>query len=71
MVYPGHDTLANGDEVEVDVYAATMIWNGVPRRILVEAADAEPLLGMRQMLGHWLQIEVVNGGAVSIQRMAN
>jgi hypothetical protein len=62
--------LANGAEDEVDVYAATVIWNGVPRRILVEAADAEPLLGMRMMHRHSLQIQVVDGGSVSIQRMA-
>jgi clan AA aspartic protease len=62
-------TLANGAEEEVDVYAATVIWNGVPRRILVEATDTEPLLGMRLLLRHSLRIEVVDGGNVLIEAM--
>lgn len=62
-------TLANGTEDEVDVYAATVVWNGVPRRILVEATDTEALLGMRLLLRHSLRIDVVDGGIVSIEAM--
>jgi len=59
--------LADGRVVFVDVYAAVVDWDGQPRSVVVEAADGEPLLGMKLLRGHVLTIEVVGGGAVTIQ----
>jgi hypothetical protein len=54
--------LANGTEDYCDIYAATIIWDGRPRNILVEAADTDPLVGMALLYGHDLHVQVVEGG---------
>ena len=56
--------LANGSEDHCDIYAATVIWDGRPRNILVEAADTDPLIGMALLYGHALHMQVVEGGSV-------
>jgi predicted aspartyl protease len=48
--------LANGTDDLCDIYAATIIWDGRPRHILVEEADTDPL-------------QVVEGGSVRIERL--
>lgn len=45
---------------------ATVDWNGQSRRVEVEAAEAQPLLGMALLQGSELRIQVVPGGSVSI-----
>ena len=62
-------TLANGTEDYCDIYAATVIWDGRPRNILVEAADTDPIVGMALLYGHDLHIQVVEGGRVVIERL--
>lgn len=59
--------LANGSEDHCDIYAATVIWDGRPRNILVEAADTDPLIGMALLYGHALHMQVVEGGSVVIE----
>ncbi|MGE3540493.1 MAG: hypothetical protein AB7N91_24015 [Candidatus Tectimicrobiota bacterium] len=59
--------LANGTEDACDIYAATVIWDGRPRNILVEAADTDPLIGMALLYGHNVHIQVREGGRVSIE----
>lgn len=59
--------LANGSEDHCDIYAATVIWDGRPRNILVEAADTDPLIGMALLYGHTLHMQVVEGGSVVIE----
>ena len=59
--------LANGTEDACDIYTATVIWDGRPRNILVEAADTAPLIGMALLYGHDVHIEVREGGRVSIE----
>jgi predicted aspartyl protease len=59
--------LAYGSEDHCDIYAATVIWDGRPRNILVEAADTDPLIGMALLYGHALQMRVVEGGSVVIE----
>ena len=54
--------LANGTEDHCDIYAATIIGDGRPRNILVEAADTDPLVGMALLYGHDLHMQVVEGG---------
>jgi clan AA aspartic protease len=62
-------TLADGSQCEADVYATTVIWDGMQRDILVESVDAEPLLGMQIMRRHALRIEVVERGDVVIEAL--
>lgn len=56
--------LANGAEEQCDLYTAAVVWDGIPRRILVESAETEPLLGMALLRGHFVSVEVVEGGSV-------
>ena len=61
--------LANGTEDHCDIDAATVIWDGTPRNILVEAADTDPLVGMALLYGHDVHIQAVEGGSVLIERL--
>ncbi len=58
--------LADGSVLTFDVHVATVDWNGQPRGVEVEAADAQPLLGMALLQGAELRIQVVPGGSVTI-----
>lgn len=59
--------LANGAVEQFDIYAATVIWDGVARAILVEAIDATPLVGMTLLIGYDLRARVQIGGLVQIE----
>ena len=59
--------LADGSLLAFDVYVATVDWHGQPRSVEVEAADAQPLLGMAMMQGSELRMQVVPGGSVAIE----
>ncbi len=61
--------LANGTEDQCDIYTATVIWDGGPRHILVEAADTDPLIGMALLYGHDVRMQVVEGGGVTIEAL--
>jgi clan AA aspartic protease len=63
--HPGR--LADGSIVFIDTYAATVLWDGQPRLIAVEAIDGEPLVGMKLLQGHVLRIEVTGGGSVTVE----
>ncbi len=58
--------LADGSVGFFDVYVGTVMWDGRPRTVEVEAADTEPLVGMSLLENHSLHIDVRSGGAVSI-----
>lgn len=60
-------TLADGSEQECDVYAATVIWDGQPRRVPVDAAETDPLVGMPLLNGSDLYMQVRAGGRVAIE----
>jgi clan AA aspartic protease len=60
-------TLANGAVEQFDIYAATVIWDGVARSILVQAIDATVLLGMELLIGYELRAQVTSGGLVQIE----
>ena len=68
LTWLGRDqgTLADGSVLLFDVYRGTVLWNGRPRTIEVEAASAQPLAGMTLLERHRLGIEVIDGGAVTI-----
>ena len=59
--------LADGSAVELHVYNVTVIWDGIPRDTYAIAADNVPLLGMSLLDGHYLGVEVRDGGRVLIQ----
>ena len=63
----GRATLADGSSVELDVYDATVLWDGRARYIEIDEADTTPLVGMLLLDEHSLSIEVEVGGRVSIQ----
>ena len=58
--------LADGRVEYFDVYVATVLWDGQPRAVEVEAVDTEPLVGMSLLEHHTLRIDVLNGGTVTI-----
>jgi clan AA aspartic protease len=63
-------TLADGEVCIFDVYEAQIAWDGRVRRILVDEADTEPLVGMKLLRGHELRIQVRSRGKVTIKRLA-
>jgi predicted aspartyl protease len=63
----GSAVLANGVVEQFDIYAATVIWDGSPRSILVQAIDTPPLMGMVLLAGHDLRVRVRPGGSVEIE----
>ena len=69
MVYRnrGQMILADGSEVTFDVYRVTVLWDDELRQVYAYAADATPLVGMRLLRRHTLNIEVESGGPVVIQ----
>ncbi len=62
----GTAKLADGSVRQFDICAAEVEWGGTWRAVLVSAIGNEPLLGMRLLAGHKLEIEVVPGGLVEI-----
>ncbi len=62
-------TVADGRRVSVPVYAARVFWDGAERSASVVAAGTQPLLGMSLTLGYRVSVEMVDGGAVSIERL--
>lgn len=65
----GRALLADGSESVFDIYEAIVVWDGEPRRIAVDAADTDPLVGMGLMYGYDLRIQVVDGGTVTIEAL--
>ena len=59
--------LADGSEVTFEVYRVTILWDDNPRPVHAYMSDAAPLLGMRLLDQHNLNIEVTDGGRVVIQ----
>ena len=59
--------LADGSEVTFDVYDVAVLWDGQPKYVLADAADTTPLVGMRMLDRHNLNIDVEDGGRVVIQ----
>jgi predicted aspartyl protease len=59
-------TLADGSECLFDVFEATVVWDGQLRRILVDEADTDPLVGMSLLRGYELRVEVCPHGLVEI-----
>jgi clan AA aspartic protease len=65
----GRALLADGSESLFDIYEATVVWDSMTRRIAVDAADTDPLIGMSLLYGYELTIQAVEGGHVIIQAL--
>ena len=63
-------TLADGSEVTFPSYGVEVLWDGEPVYIEADAADTTPLVGMRLLDRHNLNIDVEDGGRVVIQAKA-
>jgi clan AA aspartic protease len=63
----GRSLLADGNESLFDIYEATVIWDGKPRRIAVDEVDTVPLVGMSLLYGSELTIKVIENGSVLIK----
>ena len=51
------------------VYEADVVWDGRVRRILVDEADCDALVGMTLLKGYELRMQVRVRGKVTIQRL--
>lgn len=63
----GRALLGDGSAITFDTHEAVILWAGRPRRISVDAADTEPLLGMSLLHEHELSVQVIEGGDASIR----
>lgn len=59
-------TLADGRNVELKLYAATVLWGDTEYEIPVSSAQNAPLIGMALLAGQHLGIDVVDNGPVTI-----
>ena len=59
--------LANGEQIQVATYLATLLWNGIERKIPVFATGDFPLLGMRALTGYRFCVDVTEDGGISIR----
>ena len=70
FVNTGWAFLANDDEVRFDIHGVTVLWNGQPRHIEADVSGSVPLVGMRLLDLHNLNIDVERGGLVAIRAKA-
>lgn len=62
----GKAILADGQLQEFAIHEASIIWCDEPRRILVQAIDFVPVLGVRLLMNHRLKVTFQVGGTVRI-----
>ena len=65
----GRGLLADGSECLFDVYVAKVVWDGHERRVLIDEADTDPLVGMALLTGYELKMQVRSRGKVTIKRL--
>jgi clan AA aspartic protease len=65
----GRGILADGSECLFDVYVGNVLWDGQVRRILVDEADTDPLVGMALLSGYELKMQIRSRGKVAIKRL--
>jgi clan AA aspartic protease len=66
----GRAQLADGSSSLFDIFEATVVWDGQPRRVSVDAVETDPLVGMGLLYGYELMVQAIDGGSVSIQALA-
>ena len=60
-------TLGVNNNVDFNLYAVTVEWDGRDRDVLALATDGDPLLGMSMLQGFRLFVDVIDGGDVTIE----
>jgi clan AA aspartic protease len=65
----GRGILAEGSECLFDVYVGKVVWDAKERRVLVDEADTDPLLGMALLSGYELKMQIRSRGKVAIKRL--
>lgn len=65
----GRGILGDGSECLFDVYVAKVVWDGKERRVLIDEADTDPLVGMSLLTGYELRMQVRSRGKVTIKRL--
>ena len=72
-VFPGDDVASHSWPTAAsaffDVYEATVFWERRRRRIPVDEANSDPLVGMALLEGSELNVQVRPGGKVTIKRL--
>ena len=63
--------LGDGSTCIFDVYRGLVIWDGELRRIDINESDTEPLFGMGLLYGYRMQLDVIEGGTVTIQALSS
>jgi clan AA aspartic protease len=59
--------VADGSRVLLDVYDATLLWDGRPRAVEVLAKDGTALIGMALLDGSDVRLQVTDGGLITIE----
>lgn len=62
---------ANGSIEQIEVYNGFIEWDGQQRFIEIACTEAQPLIGMSLLYGYKLTVEAVDGGLVTIERLAH
>lgn len=65
----GRAQLADGRQTILPLHEVHLAWDGHRRVVEANAIDTEPLAGMALLEGYELQIEVADGGLVSIDKL--
>jgi clan AA aspartic protease len=60
-------TLGDSRSVAIDLYSATVAWDGQDRAVFVLATGRGALVGMSLLHGYHLFVDVVDGGDVRIE----
>ncbi len=63
-------TLADGTTQMQNAYTASVVWHGERHIIRVFEMGDKPLIGMRLLTGSRVTLDVVDGGAVTIEPLA-
>lgn len=58
------------DQHDVDVYAASVRWDGRSREVAVLSMGTRPLLGTEMLDGYRLEADFAESGPVTIQELA-
>jgi predicted aspartyl protease len=62
--------LADGREVAMDVFEASVLWDNLERDVVVLEAEGVPLVGMALLSGYRVTLEVQGGGSVRIEALS-
>jgi clan AA aspartic protease len=65
----GRALLADGSSSIFDIYDGGVLWDGQPRRVVIDEVDAVPLVGMAMLDGYELVVQVRAHGRVTISHL--